>query len=339
MKPVQISRILTLTLVTTLTCFVSIQSLAQSNRSIQTEADFDRAMEELSNWGRWGDDDELGAANLITDQKRKDAVALVTEGITVSLAHNVNEVDAADATGSLKRTVLSVRPTGASDQYQYTGTYHGTIHSHLDAVGCHIMYKGKGYNGVPWEEVEAANGCPKSSIIVHKNGILTRGILFDATLLPGKATAQGWLEPGTAITYDDLVELERIEGIRVEPGDVILLYTGRWKRREALGPWSPRDVGVAGFHANVAYFMKERGVSFIGHDLWNDVTPSGVENVFLPLHSLALASMGVAIFDNLDLGLAAETARRLNRYEFMFTAAPLRIDMGMGSPINPIATF
>ena len=96
---------------------------------------------------------------------------------------------------------------------------------------------------------------------------------------------------------------------------------------------------MAGYHANAAYFMKERGVSFIGHDLWNDVTPSGVENVFLPIHSLALASMGIGIFDNLDLQLAAETARRLNRYEFMFTAAPLRIDMGMGSPINPIATF
>jgi kynurenine formamidase len=296
-------------------------------------------MEELSNWGRWGADDELGAANLITDQKRKQAVALVTEGITVSLAHNVNEVDAVDASGALKRTVLSVRPTGASDQYQYTGSYHGTIHSHLDAVGCHIMYKGKGYNGVPWEEVEAADGCPKSSIIVHKDGILTRGIIFDATLLPGKATAQGWLEPGTAITYDDLVALERIQGVKVEPGDVILLHTGRWKRREAVGPWILREGGVAGYHADVAYFMKERGVSFIGHDLWNDVTPSGVENVFLPLHSLALASMGVGIFDNLDLGEVAETAARLNRYQFMFTAAPLRIEMGMGSPINPIATF
>lgn len=342
MKPIYASRILKSLLIGTLASLVVTLLMAQpnqTNRTIVTEADFDRAMEELSNLGRWGSDDELGAANLITDQKRKEAVALVSEGITVSLAHNVNEVDAADATGSLLRTVLNVRPTGASDQYQYTGTYHGTIHSHLDAVGCHIMYKGKGYNGVPWEEVQAANGCPKSSIIVHKNGILTRGILFDATLLPGKATAQGWLEPGTAITYDDLVELERIQGVKVEPGDVILLYTGRWTRREALGPWSPREGGVAGYHANAAYFMKERGVSFIGHDLWNDVTPSGVENVFLPIHSLALASMGIGIFDNLDLQLAAETARRLNRYEFMFTAAPLRIDMGMGSPINPIATF
>ncbi|MEQ8407312.1 MAG: cyclase family protein [Gammaproteobacteria bacterium] len=338
MKLALMPRVLRTTLILAVTAFSATQLFSQSNRTIATEADFDRAMEELSNWGRWGADDELGAANLITDEKRRQAAALVTEGITVSLAHDVNEVDAVDASGALSRTVLRVSPTGAADQYQYTGSYHGTIHSHLDAVGCHIMYKGMSYNGVPWEEVEAANGCPKSGINVHNNGILTRGIIFDATLLPGKATEQGWLEPGTAITYDDLVELERIQGVTVEPGDVILLHTGRWKRREALGPWAPRE-GVAGYHADVAYFMKERGVAFIGHDLWNDVTPSGVEGVFLPLHSLALTSMGVGIFDNLDLGAVADTAARLNRYQFMFSAAPLRINMGMGSPINPIATF
>lgn len=338
MKLALMPRVLRTTLILAVTAFSATQLFAQSNRTIATEADFDRAMEELSNWGRWGADDELGAANLITDEKRRQAAALVTEGITVSLAHDVNEVDAVDASGALSRTVLRVSPTGAADQYQYTGSYHGTIHSHLDAVGCHIMYKGMSYNGVPWEEVEAANGCPKSGIEVHNNGILTRGIIFDATLLPGKTTDQGWLEPGTAITYDDLVELERIQGVTVEPGDVILLHTGRWKRREALGPWASRE-GVAGYHADVAYFMKERGVAFIGHDLWNDVTPSGVEGVFLPLHSLALASLGVGIFDNLDLGAVADTAARLNRYQFMFSAAPLRINMGMGSPINPIATF
>jgi kynurenine formamidase len=303
-----------------------------------TEADFHRAMDELSNWGRWGADDELGAANFITPEKRKQAAALVTEGISVSMAHNVIQEDAVDASAILDRRLLRVSPTGASDMYQYSGSYHGTIHSHLDSLDCHIMYEGKGYNGVPWEDVEAAGGCPRGSILAHKDGIVTRGILFDATLLPGRATAEGWLEPGTAITYADLIELEKIQGVTVEPGDVILLHTGRWMRREALGAW-PTSEGVAGYHADVAYFMKERGVSFIGHDMWNDVSPSGIPNVRLPMHSLALVSLGVSIFDNLDFGDVAEVARELGRYEFMFTAAPLRIEMGMGSPLNPIATF
>ncbi len=313
-------------------------ALAQSPPSMTTEADFRRAMSELSNWGRWGDEDELGAANLITPRKRLEAVALVTEGLSISLAHDVNQEPAVDASAVLNREVLRVSPTGASDRYQYTGSYHGTIHSHLDAVDCHIMYEGKGYNGLTYQEVEAAAGCPRGSINTHKDGILTRGILFDATLLPGKATAEGWLEPGTKIDYDDLLALEKIQGVTVEPGDVILLYTGRWRRRAALGAW-PTSEGVAGYHANVAYFLKERGVAMIGHDMWNDVAPSGIPGVNLPLHSLALVSLGVSIFDNLDFERVAVEAKRLGRYSFMFTAAPLRIEKGMGSPLNPIATF
>jgi hypothetical protein len=304
-----------------------------------TLADYERAMDELSNWGRWGPNDELGASNLITPAKRKAAAALVTEGISISLAHDVVQESALDATTILNREVLRVDAAGASDQYQYTGSYHGVIHSHLDAVDCHIMYEGKGYNGVPMEAIEATGGCPQGSINALKDGVMTRGILFDATLLPGKATPEGWVALGTPIHAADLEALERIEGVRVEPGDVILLYTGRWKRRAALGPW-PTSEGVAGYHADVAYFMKARGVSFIGHDMWNDVYPHEFsDEERLPLHRLALVSLGTGIFDNLDFERVAEEARRLGRYEFLFTAAPLRIENGMGSPINPIATF
>jgi kynurenine formamidase len=86
--------------------------------------------------------------------------------------------------------------------------------------------------------------------------------------------------------------------------------------------------------------MKERGVALIGHDAWNDVAPHGFPaSIGLPIHRLALVALGVSILDNLDLEEAASMARRLNRWEFLFTAAPLRIEKGMGSPLNPIATF
>ena len=307
-------------------------------RPMETNQDFQRAMQELSNWGRWGEDDELGQANYITQEKRIAAARLVREGITVSLAHDVVQEDAVDTSAYLNREVISVSPTGAADKLEYTGSYHGTIHSHLDSLDCHIMYEGQGYNGVGYEEVEAADGCPRGSIHAHRNGVITRGVLFDATLLPGRAAPDGWLEPGTPITYEDLEILEEIQGIRVEPGDVILLHTGRWIRREALGAWPVSD-GVAGYHADVAYFLKDRGVAMIGHDMFNDVSPSGVGNISLPLHSLALVSLGVSIFDNLDFTEVAELARQLGRYEFLFMASPLRIQKGMGSPLNPIAMF
>ena len=85
-----------------------------------TVEDYHRAMDELSNWGRWGPDDELGASNLITPEKRKAAAALVTEGLSVSLAHDVVQEMALDASTILNREVMAVSETGASDRYQYT---------------------------------------------------------------------------------------------------------------------------------------------------------------------------------------------------------------------------
>src|SRR5215472_6779090 len=315
------------------------QSSTSTHPAITTEAEFRKAMKELSNLGRWGNDDELGAANLITPAKRKQALALAKEGVVISLAHDVAQEKAADAPNVLERVLGNVGPNGTTDRYQYTGTYHGVIHSHLDAVDCHIMFEGKGYNGRRMEDITAAGGCPKGNINVLKDGVVTRAILFDATLLPGKATAQGWLEPGTAIHREDLEALEKLEHVTVSPGDVILLYTGRWKRRASLGAW-PRETGFAGYHADVAYFLKERGVSFIGGDGPNDVVPTGLPaSAPNPLHRLALVAMGINIFDNLDFERAVEQARRLNRFEFLFTAAPLRIEKGTGSPLNPLAIF
>src|ERR671913_1224446 len=216
--------------------------------TIATETDFRRAMKELSNWGRWGELDELGAANLITPAKRKQALALAREGRAISLAHDVPQEKAADTPTFLDRAVVTVGPTVAMDRYQYTGTYHGVIHSHLDSVDCHIMVDGRGYNGVSVEEIKAAGGCPPGSINALKDGVVTRGVLFDATRLPGRAAPQGWLEPGTAIRREDLEALEKIQRVKVSPGDVILLYTGRWKRRAALGPW---PTGFAGYHVDV----------------------------------------------------------------------------------------
>ena len=288
------------------------QTPGNARQAIANEADFLRAMKELSNQGRWGADDELGAANLITTAKRKQALALAKEALPISLAHDVAQEKAADAPNILERTLGDVTPTGTTDRYQYTGTYHGVIHSHLDAVDCHVMFEGKGYNGRPMEDIKATGGCPKGNINALKDGVVTRAILFDATRLPGKAAPQGWLEPGTAIHREDLEALEKLEHVTVSPGDVILLYTGRWKRRAALGPW-PNSTGFAGYHADVAYFLKECGVSFIGCDGPNDVTPTGLPpTIAIPLHKLALASMGVSIFSTISISeRAIEQAKRL----------------------------
>jgi kynurenine formamidase len=236
-------------------------------------------------------------------------------------------------------------PSFTSDRYNIS--YHGSAHSHLDAL-CHFQfdYGDPGrpdfrlFNGLSRPANNTAEGCDQLSIENLIDGVVTRGVLFDATLIPElREAGYPWLAPGTAVTREHLETLERLQRVRVEPGDVILLYTGRWARRAALGPWSTND-GVAGYYVDTVPFMYQRRVSFIGHDMWNDVTPGGFPGfATLPVHTFAINVLGVDIFDNLDLEKLAGMARLLNRYEFLFTAAPSPVKGGTGSPLNPLATF
>ena len=117
-----------------------------------------------------------------------------------------------------------------------------------------------------------------------------------------------------------------------------VVRAGRWARRAEVGPWATGRL-AAGLHASVGPWLRERDVAMIGSDYTNDALPSGVDGVPQPIHQLVLVAMGVRIFDNLDLeGVAAEAARQ-SRWEFMLTAAPLAVEGGTGSPLNPIATF
>jgi hypothetical protein len=102
------------------------QTPGNTSGTITNEADFRRAMKELSNWGRWGNDDELGAANLITPAKRKQALALAKERVAISLAHDIAQEKAVDAPNVLERVLGNVAPTGTTDRYRYTGTYRRT---------------------------------------------------------------------------------------------------------------------------------------------------------------------------------------------------------------------
>ena len=302
------------------------------------QADFERLMEELSNWGRWGSDDQLGAANLITPAKRLEAIALATEGITVSLEHLLLTEEAPDVPLPFERRMLGLPdPTaepvfrgGVSDNYNIS--YHGYSHSHIDSL-CHILYKGLMYNGVSQETI-TEKGCSNASIANLQGGIVTRGVLIDIPRLKGVP----YLEPGTPIYTEDLEAWEEMAGVTVRPGDALFVRTGRWARRADVGPWAVSEQ-AAGLHASTMPWIKARDVSFLGSDGVSDVIPSQVEEVGLPVHLLTIVAMGVDLFDNQDLEALAETAARLNRWEFMLVAAPLAVEGGTGSPLNALAIF
>ena len=293
------------------------------------QAEFNALFEEVKNWGRWGPDDELGTANLITNQKRRQALALPTRGVTVSLSHNPMPNEAPDNPDSAFNHTMA--ETLRSDTIEFS--YHGYGVSHIDAL-CHFLHNGLMYNGVPADASSVEGGCSKLGIQNLKNGILTRGVLLDIPRLKGVP----YLEPGTAIYTEDIEAWLDHVGLTVSPGDVLFLRTGRWARRAELGPWQLSG-NSAGVHASVIRWIKEQDVALFGSDAATDVQPSGVDGVALPMHTLLIAALGTNIFDNLDLELLAETAAAENRWSFMLSAGPIPVAGGTGSPLNVMAVF
>jgi len=201
--------------------------------------------------------------------------------------------------------------------------------THFDAL-CHANYNGKIFNGFSVDEVQA-EGCPKDSILAAKTGVMTRGVLIDIAKLKGV----NYLEPGTPIYPEDLEAWEKQTGVKVAAGDAVFVRTGRWAMRAEKGP----SRTYAGLHASCARWLHDRDVAILGSDAAQDVNPSQVEGVGLPIHELALVAMGIHLFDNCDLEELGKEAAKRKRWVFLLTAAPLAIPGGTGSPLNPIAIY
>ena len=296
-----------------------------------TAATIDAWASELSNAGRWGDDDQLGTLNLITPATRVAAARLVTEGFSVSMAHPLLTEAAADNTSPFEHNMQATPAEAGGWATDTWGLmFHGFGHSHIDAL-CHLAHKGKYYNGFEMAETTAA-GCKNLGIANIGNGIFTRGVLMDIPRLKGK----DWLEPAQAVHVADLEAWEERAGVKVGAGDAVLLHTGRWLRRAAKGP---HEGGYPGFHASVVPWLKERDVAVIGTDGGLDVYPSGIEGAGAPVHTLVLTALGMPILDVMDLTDVAAASADRKRWTFLLTAAPMRVRTGTGSPINSIATF
>jgi kynurenine formamidase len=309
-------------------CALGLTALGQGQRSPVNAEEFDRLFQQVKNWGRWGADDQLGSINLITAAKRKQALSLAKSGQTVSLVHNPLTDKADDNASPFEHTML---PGFNMDRYSVS--YHGYSHSHMDAL-CHILYKNQTYNGYAREVVNTEKGCTKLGIDNLKQGLITRAVLLDIPRLKGLP----YLEPGTAVYQEDVEAWEKMSGAKIESGDVMLLRTGRWARRDKVGPWA---VGrnAAGFHASIIPFIKARGVAIVGSDAASEVSPSMVDGVALPVHTLLITALGVNILDNQDLEAVAEVAAKLKRWEFMITINPMPVTGGTGSPMNTLAIF
>ena len=304
-----------------------------SSAPVVSAAQYARWQTELSNWGRWGPDDELGAANLITPRRRAAAAALVSEGFTVSLAADAQKYESLDNPCPIVWSMLRASRTGATDTVAYP-CIHGPGTTHLDAFA-HVFFDGRMWNGYDVDGlVTVKDGALRNSIMTMKNGLVTRGVLYDMPRLKGVP----YLEPGTRITVEDLEAWEAQTGVKVGPGDAFLIRWGRWARQDALGPF---DTGreAAGLDNHVIPWLRERDVAVVGWETPGYVPQPEGDLPRNALHDFALTILGIQVLDRADFQALAEAAAERNRWEFMVTIAPLPIPNGTGSPVNPIAMF
>lgn len=308
-------------------CTAYSQPDRSANAPGATQEQFERWMTEHSNWGRWGDDDQLGAANLITPAKRQQAAALVETGEAVSLGHDVTDDLGSDPNRPFGlNMIISFDPDRIRDRLDID--YHGGFFTHLDAI-CHVVYDGRIYNGHDMRETVTDDGCEHLGITGLKDGVVTKAVLVDVPRLRGVPH----LAPGTRVYREDVEEWEERTGAAVEPGDVLLIRTGRWARRRAEGG------GNAGMDASFLPLLAERDVALFGSDTAHELRDNIPGLDVTVIHKFMVVARGMNLFDNLDLEEAAETAARLGRWEFLFMASPVRVPKGTGSPINPIAVF
>ena len=305
-----------------------------------TEAQVEAFFTSLSNWGKWGASDQVGALNYITPEKRRQAAAEVSDGHSISLSLPLGTEPGPDNPRPVTHLMLKTGAPGeeAVIPLPYSADYfaiatHGMENTHIDAL-CHVFHNGKMYNGYPASDV-TAQGALTNSIDAVKNGILSRGVLLDIPRLQNR----NYLEPGEAISPADLDAAEQAGKFRVEEGDVLFVRTGRHARQKAQGSWDSFREGLAGLGAACLPWIHERKVAVLGGDGVSDVMPSGYDTLILPIHSCSIVAMGIHLIDNCLLDTLSEACAARSRWTFMLTIGPLVLLKGTASPINPIATF
>jgi kynurenine formamidase len=304
-----------------------------------------------SNWGRWGPDDELGTLNHITPSDVAAAAGLVRSGRVFSLSIPVDEHGPqsggfgrfnpihlmirdgnAAATGTVVRDFYGGRDRWirGTDDLLILPLQSGT---QWDALA-HIVFDGHIYNGYDATDV-GSKGAIRNDIAKTRDRIAGRGVLLDVARVKGVP----WLEPGEAIHAADLEATAEAQGVGIGRGDIVLIRTGQMEQCRAAGSWGAYAGGAApGLALDTVGWIHDRDLAAVASDTWGlEVLPNETPDVFQPLHILLIVHLGLLVGEIFDLEALAGDCASDRRYEFLFTAPPLPITGGVGSPVNPLA--
>ena len=286
-------------------------------------------MQTCSNVGRWGADDERGTVNHITPAVVRAATALVRDGVTVSLAHDMIPGAGLDDGDHVRRRMIDMGAASTlacSDSVEIAP--HGFACTHLDALG-HVFFEGSLWNDRKVDREVDGEGLHFAAVTAFGEGIVTRGILLDV------AAARGvdFVEFGDPVTPDDLDRAAARAGVQVLPGDAVFVRVGM-ARAPASAPGSSR----AGLAVEVIQWLYDHDVAIYSGDCVEQL-PSGSDRFPLPLHQVGMVAMGLVLLDNTDMERLSAACAAAGRSEFLLVCAPLPIHGGTGSAVNPIAVF
>ena len=292
---------------------------------------------ELSNWGRWGADDQIGTLNLVTPRHVRAAATEVESGKVFQLSIPVGKDGPQTGVGGRLNPVhlMSMQPSDwdphglqVADDWIMMPLQSGT---QWDALS-HVGYDGQLYNGHSADDVGARFGARHLAVDAFADRIVGRGVLLDIARLRGV----DWLDGGTVITPTDLAAAEKAQGVTVGEADFLLVRTG-WRKRllaEGRDGWMATEPGLG---IDCARWLHERAVAAVGSDNWGIEVMPGETEAMLPLHCVLIRDMGMPLAEILDLEALAEDCVADGKWSFMFVAPPLRISNAVGSPVTPIA--
>ncbi len=293
-----------------------------------TQAEVEGYFERLNNWGRWGKEDQRGTLNLVTPEKRAAAMALARSGRVVSLARDITPHPALDY-----HMLYPVRRGNARACVDYVGmVYHGYTVTHMDAL-CHVEYRGQLYNGRSFEDSVHLGGASWGALDSWFEGVVTRGVLLDVA----SAREEGFVSIGKPVIPPELDAAAERAGVAVEPGDFVVVRSGR-EAYEAAFPQNASSVQVRpGLHIACLEWLRRHDVAGIAWDLM-DERPVGYEGWEFGVH-LGIPLLGLCLIDNVYPERLVAACAEERRYEFLFVALPLRIAGSTGSPCQPVAIF
>lgn len=291
---------------------------------------------EVNNWGRWGEEDELGTLNLITPEVVRRAASCVRTGKSFALGLPLSEdgPQVGAIPGRINPIHRMTQVNAAfledpdairfSDDVVEMGLQAAT---HWDALS-HASYKGTLYNGFPADSItdDGASRCSSDKI----RSIVTRGVLVDVA----RAKGVDRLEGGYAITAADLDDASRTE---VQPGDIVLIRTGHI---QALAAGDKKAYGrsAPGPGMDAVRWFRRHDVAAVATDTMSfEVFPCERDDLFFPVHLLDLVEMGMIQGQNFDLEELAADCADDGVYEFLLEATPEPFSRAVGAPVQPIA--